>query len=240
MNHLHLVMTLYWFFFADVVALPDEGASTAKTASKMLPSSAKDRSTLARDIGVAVLRQSRNSSDLLTRLGRLYNTDKATEHHFTPFYNAMFSSQRDSIKSLLEVGVYHGASIQMWRDYFPEAKIYGIDYFRGMMRGDQATSSANKVREMGDTLSKLEAMNPKIVPNVFGSRVKLLDINQSDVAEMDRATKRDQPLGSAAPFDIIIEDGSHAQRDQQLNLAQLFPLLKPGGVYVVEDVSVER
>jgi predicted O-methyltransferase YrrM len=37
-------------------------------------------------------------------------------------------------------------------------------------------------------------------------------------------------------FDIIIDDGSHDQYDQQLSLAMLFPLLKDGGLYVVEDL----
>lgn len=37
-------------------------------------------------------------------------------------------------------------------------------------------------------------------------------------------------------FDIIIDDGSHVMRDQQITLAMLFPLVKPGGWYVIEDI----
>jgi SAM-dependent methyltransferase len=37
-------------------------------------------------------------------------------------------------------------------------------------------------------------------------------------------------------FDFIIDDGSHHMRDQQLTLAYLFPLLKPQGIYIIEDL----
>ena len=37
-------------------------------------------------------------------------------------------------------------------------------------------------------------------------------------------------------FDIIIDDGSHVMKDQQTSLAMLFPLLKRGGWYVIEDI----
>lgn len=38
------------------------------------------------------------------------------------------------------------------------------------------------------------------------------------------------------PFDIIIEDGSHMQHHQQLNLAWLYPHVKKGGFFVIEDL----
>jgi hypothetical protein len=38
------------------------------------------------------------------------------------------------------------------------------------------------------------------------------------------------------PFDIIIDDGSHRVDDQQISLGTLFPYLKDGGYYVIEDI----
>ena len=38
-------------------------------------------------------------------------------------------------------------------------------------------------------------------------------------------------------MDLIVEDGSHIFRDQQTNLAWLLPLVRPGGVYVIEDIT---
>jgi len=37
-------------------------------------------------------------------------------------------------------------------------------------------------------------------------------------------------------FDLIIDDGSHKMRHQQVSLGVLFPKLKSGGVYIVEDL----
>ena len=37
-------------------------------------------------------------------------------------------------------------------------------------------------------------------------------------------------------FDIIVDDASHWNEQQPATLRQLFPLVKPGGYYVIEDV----
>lgn len=40
------------------------------------------------------------------------------------------------------------------------------------------------------------------------------------------------------PFDIIIDDGSHVNIDMKNSFDCLFPLLKPGGLYIVEDLHM--
>tara|TARA_R110000822_G_scaffold39233_4_gene107952 strand:+ start:2007 stop:2678 length:672 start_codon:yes stop_codon:yes gene_type:complete len=37
-------------------------------------------------------------------------------------------------------------------------------------------------------------------------------------------------------FDMILDDGSHHMLDQQITLGHLFPLLKSGGIYILEDL----
>jgi hypothetical protein len=44
------------------------------------------------------------------------------------------------------------------------------------------------------------------------------------------------PLG---PFDVVIDDGSHASPHQQVALACLFPHLTPGGFYFMEDLNAQ-
>ncbi len=71
-----------------------------------------------------------------------YGTDKCPEiyHSYTPFYYDLLKDKRDSIKKVLELGIGYpgnmqhcslnyrtGASLYMWRDFFPNAQIYGID-----------------------------------------------------------------------------------------------------------------
>ena len=43
-------------------------------------------------------------------------------------------------------------------------------------------------------------------------------------------------MDEIGPLDIIIDDGSHRVDDQQTTLGILFPYLKSGGYYVIEDI----
>lgn len=64
----------------------------------------------------------------LDEIGLKYKTDKSSMTHcYLDNYEKYFSSWRDKEFVLLELGVAGGASIAMWREYFPKAKVYGID-----------------------------------------------------------------------------------------------------------------
>ncbi|RLV49691.1 class I SAM-dependent methyltransferase [Nocardioides mangrovicus] len=48
--------------------------------------------------------------------------------HYFEIYDRHFSRFRGQDVTIVEFGVSHGGSLQMWRDYFgPRARIYGID-----------------------------------------------------------------------------------------------------------------
>lgn len=53
-----------------------------------------------------------------------YDTDKA---HYLRWYDPFFGPLSGRPINLLEVGIYHGGSLLMWRDYFPQGTINGID-----------------------------------------------------------------------------------------------------------------
>ena len=49
-------------------------------------------------------------------------------HHYLPIYDRYLSAYRDKPLRFLEIGVYKGGSLEMWRRYFgAEATIFGID-----------------------------------------------------------------------------------------------------------------
>jgi hypothetical protein len=76
----------------------------------------------------------------LCKLAIKYGSDKVPEilHSYTPVYYNLFKNKRN-LKKVLEIGIGYpelmslrkdyvtGASLYMWRDFFPEATIYGAD-----------------------------------------------------------------------------------------------------------------
>ena len=65
----------------------------------------------------------------LTEIANKYNCDKGTKayeaHGYTEEY-AKYIPQEGKY-TLLEIGVWHGDSLRMWKEYNPELEIYGMD-----------------------------------------------------------------------------------------------------------------
>lgn len=53
--------------------------------------------------------------------------DKGTLHSYIEPYDDLFSSIRFNKSNLLEIGVAGGYSMKMWKEYFENSIIYGID-----------------------------------------------------------------------------------------------------------------
>ena len=51
-----------------------------------------------------------------------------------------------------------------------------------------------------------------------------------------RVAALDLTSGGSRQFDVIIDDGLHTWSGQQRTLTNLWPLLRPGGYYFIEDV----
>jgi hypothetical protein len=61
-------------------------------------------------------------------------TDKNTSHSYINTYERLFSTKKYDTINVLEIGIgepkqnkENGGSIKLWSDYFPNAKIYGLD-----------------------------------------------------------------------------------------------------------------
>lgn len=78
----------------------------------------------------------------LCKIAVKYGTDKCPQinHTYTSFYYELLKDKRYSIKKVLEMGIgdsthikefiphyVAGASLLMWRDFFPNAQIYGAN-----------------------------------------------------------------------------------------------------------------
>lgn len=136
--------------------------------------------------------------DQLTELGSLYGTDKV-KSGFCGFYHGLLAGSRESVAKVLEIGVLRGASLRMWRDYFPNATVHGLELER--------TGFANEERMV---------------------------VHQGDQASRPSLNRLIARIGTG--FDLIVDDGGHTMEQQQVSLAALFPHVRPGGLYVIEDL----
>jgi len=62
-------------------------------------------------------------------------------------------------------------------------------------------------------------------------RVEIEIMDQSNLEDLVRVASQN------GPFDIVVEDGSHLWDDQILTLKTLFPFIRAGGLYAVEDLQ---
>ena len=54
-------------------------------------------------------------------------SDKSTRHNYHDIYSALFKN-RSTVKNILEIGIYHGASLKSWKHLFENSQILGLDY----------------------------------------------------------------------------------------------------------------
>ncbi|MFE0511426.1 hypothetical protein, partial [Streptomyces sp. NPDC058964] len=92
-----------------------------------------------------------------------------------------------------------GASLRMWKQFFPKAQIFGMDIQdKSFVDEDRITTF------IGD---------------------------QSDPSSLNAVADK---IGE---LDVIIDDGSHRSPHVLTTFATLFPRLKDGGIYAVEDTQ---
>jgi predicted O-methyltransferase YrrM len=64
----------------------------------------------------------------LDELALKHNTDKSSRHHnYVKVYEKHFAPLRDRALQLLEIGIKEGASLRTWAEYFPNARVFGLD-----------------------------------------------------------------------------------------------------------------
>ena len=65
----------------------------------------------------------------LCHLAIKYGTDRhpLSKHSYTPYYYNLLKDKRQSVKKVLEIGAAIYGGHKMWRDFFPNATIYGAE-----------------------------------------------------------------------------------------------------------------
>jgi len=63
--------------------------------------------------------------------------DKGSAHSYIETYEQLFESIRNEEFSLLEIGVLYGSSLKMWKDYFINAHIHGMDVLESCIKYEE-------------------------------------------------------------------------------------------------------
>jgi hypothetical protein len=90
------------------------------------------------------------STDLCI-LGEKYPTDKSPlnthkylhKHAYTPIYSLLFANLRYRPVNIAEIGIYHNMSVLCWRDFFPSANIYALDFDESLLRNGERYNLSN-------------------------------------------------------------------------------------------------
>lgn len=64
----------------------------------------------------------------LNDLAIKYQTDKSSlRHNYCVAYEEHFEKIRNKSLNILEIGILNGSSLKLWKEYFPNSNIFGID-----------------------------------------------------------------------------------------------------------------
>ena len=101
----------------------------------------------------------------LNNIGIAKGTDKSSrDHNYLNKYDFFFERWKKEEIVLLELGVLNGASINMWSEYFPNGKIYGVDIDKQCLK----YAGGNKkiiIQDLGWE-ENLKKLGRKLQPNI--------------------------------------------------------------------------
>jgi cephalosporin hydroxylase len=121
--------------------------------------------------------------------------------HYFEIYHRHLARFRGQPVRMVEIGVFGGGSLGMWREYFgADTHIYGVDI-------------DPSCRELA------------------GPGVEIFIGDQSDPAFWRSF------LESGPRIDVVLDDGGHTPAQQMVTLECLLPAIRPGGVYICEDIN---
>jgi len=110
----------------------------------------------------------------LSTLARLCGTDKSGFHNYTDYYNTHLKHLRNKKIKLLEIGVggydnpdYGGNSLRMWKKYFNNGQVYGIDIY------DKSNLEESRIKTFQGNQTDIEFL--KKVINKIGKPDVIID-----------------------------------------------------------------
>jgi len=119
-------------------------------------------------------------------------------------------------RRMLEIGIWDGGSTAFWYEHLRPERLVAIDLTD---------------REDSPYFRRWVSAN-----GLEGRVLTHWRTNQADRAALEEIVERD--LGGE--LDLVIDDGSHLDAPTRASFEALFPLLPPGGLYIIEDWAWEH
>lgn len=120
-------------------------------------------------------------------------------------------AHEENIQNIFELGIFRGGSTVFLSEFFNPKKLVAIDF-----KKKPAPALATYIAQAGKALS----VRPYYA------------VDQADTKRLDEiigSEFRDEPL------DLVIDDASHLLEQTRASFNCLFPKLRAGGLYIIED-----
>lgn len=114
-------------------------------------------------------------------------------------------------EQVLELGMWDGGSLAFWHELFRPRKLVGVDL------ADRADSAYFEDFRQGRGLAEQ-------VKTYWAT-------NQADAPRLRAIVAAE----FAGPLDLVLDDASHLYGPTKASFECLFPLLRPGALYIIED-----
>jgi len=147
----------------------------------------------------------------------LYERETVGNHFIAGKNRAMVEAELAAVgdrpvERIVDVGVYKGGSAVLYHKLFAPKKLVAIEL----------------------NTKPLRRLDEYVARQADRSLVVAYGVNQADGAALDRICASEF---GAEPIDLVIDDASHLCAETRATFRALFPRLRPGGLYIIEDWS---
>ena len=175
-------------------------------------------------------RRANHHNSLLDHYFNKWCSDKGTywlsKHNYGAAYDTVLRPTRKRTRNLIEVGVGDetAGSTNAWREYFPKAELWILDIDVARFKDTKQWAWASRQKRRHGCFDDPNVWTAPRVHPMFG------------VDSSNRTQLRSLPLPEQV--DLIIDDASHALAHQLVALEALWPRLRNGGYFIVEDLTI--
>jgi len=114
-------------------------------------------------------------------------------------------------QQIFELGLWDGGSMVFWAELFKPARHVGADI---------------QVKQNSPYFEKYLSQE-----HIRGRLKPYWDVDQGNTARLEQIWRAE----FNAPLDLVIDDASHLYAPTRASFETLFPRLRPGGLYIIED-----